>query len=268
MQLTELKTFLAIIETGSLVRASEHLNVTQSTVTARLKTLEETLGQRLINRTKSGATPTEAGIRLRRYAQTIDELWAQARQETALPKNVSFVCNFGCEVDLWDDLGRDVFGKLNAAHSNSALTVWTGSNDDMRNWLKKGLCDVVVSYDTPLGPQNIALADDALILVSNTPDAPIQGNPNYIFVEAGSDFGRNHATYFSESANAKISFNAPTIALDHLLNYGGAAYLPMRLVDTHLKAGRLYHLNAAPTYQRKTYLSARAGFAFDPKSFT
>jgi DNA-binding transcriptional LysR family regulator len=36
MNLTSLQTFLAILETGSLVRAADKLNVTQSTVTARL----------------------------------------------------------------------------------------------------------------------------------------------------------------------------------------------------------------------------------------
>ena len=44
MNLQSLATFLAIIETGSLVRAAERLNVTQSTVTARLKALEDHLG--------------------------------------------------------------------------------------------------------------------------------------------------------------------------------------------------------------------------------
>ena len=48
MTLSELRTFLAIVETGSLVRASRVLNVTQSTVTARLKSLEAELGQTLI----------------------------------------------------------------------------------------------------------------------------------------------------------------------------------------------------------------------------
>ena len=53
MNITSLKTFLAIVETGSLVRASEKLHVTQSTVTARLKTLEDELGQILLTRQKS-----------------------------------------------------------------------------------------------------------------------------------------------------------------------------------------------------------------------
>ena len=36
MNLYEIRTFLAIVETGQLNRAAEQLNVTQSTVTARL----------------------------------------------------------------------------------------------------------------------------------------------------------------------------------------------------------------------------------------
>ena len=71
MNLSELRTFLTIVETGSLVRASHILNVTQSTVTARLKSLEDEIGQTLIIRNKSGATMTAAGVRLHRYADTI-----------------------------------------------------------------------------------------------------------------------------------------------------------------------------------------------------
>ena len=53
MNLSNLQTFLEIVETGSLIRASENLNVTQSTITARLKTLEQELGQTLFLRRKS-----------------------------------------------------------------------------------------------------------------------------------------------------------------------------------------------------------------------
>ena len=59
MHLAALQTFLAIVETGSLVRASQRLNVTQSTVTARLKGLEAELGQTLLYRQKSGAQIAE-----------------------------------------------------------------------------------------------------------------------------------------------------------------------------------------------------------------
>ena len=108
MQLNELRTFLAIIETGSLIKASEQLNVTQSTVTARLKSLEGEIGQTLINRQKSGVSLTAAGVRFQRYASTITNLWRQARQETSLPDALSTVCNIGCHPDLWPALGNAV----------------------------------------------------------------------------------------------------------------------------------------------------------------
>ena len=75
MNITALQTFLAIVDTGSLVRASQVLHVTQSTVTARLKTLEDELGQQLLNRQKSGTTLTPAGTRLLRYARIMTGLW-------------------------------------------------------------------------------------------------------------------------------------------------------------------------------------------------
>ena len=54
MNLVALQTFLAIVRTGSLVRASAAMNVTQSTVTSRLQTLEAELGQTLVLRQKMG----------------------------------------------------------------------------------------------------------------------------------------------------------------------------------------------------------------------
>ena len=47
MNITVLQTFLTILDAGSLIRASAQLNVTQSTVTARLQSLERELGQTL-----------------------------------------------------------------------------------------------------------------------------------------------------------------------------------------------------------------------------
>ncbi len=55
MNLDELRTFLEVVETGSLVTAARRLHVTPSTVTARINGLEEEIGQKLLHRNKSGA---------------------------------------------------------------------------------------------------------------------------------------------------------------------------------------------------------------------
>ena len=79
------RTFLEIVSTGSFIRASERLNVAQTTVSARIRLLEQQLGRPLFVRNKSGATLTPAGERFLRYAPTFVQLWQRARHQVALP---------------------------------------------------------------------------------------------------------------------------------------------------------------------------------------
>ena len=109
MNIVSLHTFIAIVETGSLVRASEKMNVTQSTVTARLKILEQDLGQVLLNRHKSGTTLTPAGSKLLRYARVMTGLWRQAQNEAGLPDGMDSLFSFGCHSDLWSGAGKRIF---------------------------------------------------------------------------------------------------------------------------------------------------------------
>ncbi|HBA55279.1 MAG TPA: LysR family transcriptional regulator [Syntrophorhabdus aromaticivorans] len=69
-------TFLAIIENGSLSRAAEQLKITQSTVSLRLKNLEEELGCTLIDRRRGERTIelTPAGKIYLRFAEQIRDI--------------------------------------------------------------------------------------------------------------------------------------------------------------------------------------------------
>jgi len=263
MNLPALRTFLAIVETGSLVRASVQLGVTQSTVTARLKSLEEELGQTLIIRQKSGATLTAAGARLRRYAETIAGLWQQARQETALPDGASGLCNIACHPDLWPELGQRLFAAIRAAEPDLALSVWHGGQGDLADWQARGLTDISLTY-WPLsqGGQTIRpLITDRLILVSTRPDSPVTFDPAYVFVEAGDDFGRQHAAAYADAGTARLNFGTAALGLDHLLAEGGAAYLPARIAAPHLTTGRLFALPNAPEFTRPSVLVLNAAAA-------
>lgn len=256
MNLSNLQTFLAIVETGSLIRASERLNVTQSTVTARLKTLEDHLGQTLFIRQKSGAVLTARGVKLRRYAEVMVELWNQARQETALPAGVEALVNIGCQSDLRTGLGQRLLNAIRALPNNLAVSAWSGSETDLSQWLSSGLVDLAVTYHTATedGFRLHALADDALVLVSTHPDSPMRFDPHYVFVEGGEQFGRDHAAFYADADTARLSFGSANWALDHILAAGGSAYLPHRMITDHLHAKRLHLIPDAPKFTRKTYL--------------
>lgn len=257
MNLNELRTFLTIVETGSLVRASEVLNVTQSTVTARLKSLEEEIGQALLIRNKSGAILTAAGLRLHRYADTISDLWRQARQETALPDGTSGVCNLACEYELWSNLGERFFHALQTDHPQIAVSVWLGSQAEVAGWLNEGKCDLAFTYRSAISQRQsqITLKADQLVLVSTLKDSPIKFDPSYVFVEAGDAFGRDHAVSYADAGTARISFGNATLGLDHLLRSGGSAYLPLRIVQDDVAKGTLHRLPKAPTFSRSIFLN-------------
>ena len=71
MNIATIETFLAVHRLGNLNRAAEELNVTQSAVTARLDALEASLGARLLNRSRKGATLTKAGYSFLEQADII-----------------------------------------------------------------------------------------------------------------------------------------------------------------------------------------------------
>lgn len=256
MNLTALRTFLMIIETGSLIRASERLHVTQSTVTARLKSLEDELGQELINRQKSGATLTAAGQRLERYASTISDLWRQARQETALPDAMQTTCNMACHPDLWAGLGQALFDHIRQTQPQVALSVWQGGERDLTAWVTAGLADVVLTY-WPTAKQGQTVQDltsDTLILCATTAQDAGRSDPGYVFVEAGDTFGRDHAVAYADVAAARISFGTAELGLAHILTEGGAAYLPRRLAAPYLEQKRLFWRDTAPVFTRQSYV--------------
>jgi DNA-binding transcriptional LysR family regulator len=66
----ELRCFHAVLEAGGFSRAAERLDLSQSAVSQAIANLEHRLGTSLLRRS-TPPQPTEAGIRLLRYAETV-----------------------------------------------------------------------------------------------------------------------------------------------------------------------------------------------------
>ncbi|WP_420860069.1 LysR family transcriptional regulator [Marivivens marinus] len=256
VNITSLQTFLAIVETGSLVRASHKMNVTQSTVTARLKGLEEEIGQTLLIRQKSGVTLTPAGTKMLRHARIMTGLWRQAKYETALPEGLESVCTFGCDRELWHGPGRAFFYGITADRPEVALSVQQGSSRDLEDWISTGIVDVILTYEAVArGNQTIHdLPPEELVLYSWRDAAPVIGDPGYIFVDHGADFRRQHAEAYHDAGLARLNFDSSWWALQFILDNRGSAYLPRALAETFVQQGRIFEVAGAPLFSRKKCL--------------
>lgn len=78
MAIESLRTFLTVVRTCHFGKATEELCVTQSTVSARIRQLEQTLGVALFTRQRNNIQLTQEGI---------VQVWIWMRQETGLRGN-------------------------------------------------------------------------------------------------------------------------------------------------------------------------------------
>ena len=256
MNQSALKTFIAIIETGSLVKASERLNVTQSSVTMRLKALEDEVGQKLIVRQKSGVSLTAAGTKLLSYARIIDGLWGQALRATSLSQGLSQIYNIGCAPLLWDLGGRAFFNEMRQFEAGFALSVHQSDELVLLQGLNEGTIDMALICEPVVrkGQKAVRLDDEELVLYSDREQTPLRFDESYVFVDYGPDYRRQHDEYYYDAGAANISFNTAQMALSYLLEFGGSAYLPRSLVNAQDIKKRLFIMEQAPIYRLQKHL--------------
>src|ERR1043165_820353 len=81
MDTRQLAAFCAVVERRSFSQAADQLGVTQPAVSLQIRSLEQRLGQRLLDRSGRRVEPTEAGLRLYRGAQRMLALEQQVLAE-------------------------------------------------------------------------------------------------------------------------------------------------------------------------------------------
>jgi LysR family transcriptional regulator, transcriptional activator of the cysJI operon len=83
MDTRQLAAFCTVVELKSFSQAAERLGVTQPAVSLQIRSLEERLGQQLLDRSGRRVEPTEAGQRLYRGAQRLLALEQQIVEDVA-----------------------------------------------------------------------------------------------------------------------------------------------------------------------------------------
>lgn len=91
MDIDDLRILSAVAKHGSMNRAAAELHMVQSSVTARVRLLEEQLGVQLFIRHSRGVQLSDAGLRLLSYSERIQALFQEAIsnvKEDGIPKGV------------------------------------------------------------------------------------------------------------------------------------------------------------------------------------
>lgn len=82
-ELDDIRSFVAVVESGGFGRAARHLGLAKSVVSRRISRLEADLGTRLLSRTTRGVAATEAGLEFKARGERILADLVEARESVA-----------------------------------------------------------------------------------------------------------------------------------------------------------------------------------------
>lgn len=250
MDITLIKTFIEVANTGSFVAACDRLFVTQSAVSLRIQRLEDSLGHPLFIRSKAGAVLTPEGKQFEPYALSLIKIWEEARQQIAIPEGYSRAISVGAQYSLWTGLGFRWFDAMQAQMPELSVHAEVGMTDRITRFLVEGVVQAALVYTPQLRPGLIVehALDDELILVASFPDGSVNMKAEFVSVDWGPEFTHALSIALPHLTDSGRSMALGTLAADYIVNRYAAAFLPARSVKRHLDTGKLHIVADAPRF--------------------
>ncbi len=252
MDIELVRTFLAIVSAGSFIRAAERLHVSQTTVSARIRTLEDQLRRRLFVRNKAGASLTPSGEQFLRHAPALVQLWERARHEVAVPDGRRAVLGIGAEHSLWDPLLLRWLLWMRGALPDVALRAHVGLPETVVDRVAGGIIDIGVVYAPRHRPglRIELLMEERLVMVRSTAGA---GRDDYVQVDWGPELGLQYASAGARQRDPALVVDLGPLGLGFVLEAGGTGYFRLGAARPHIEAGRLELVPEAPEFLYPAY---------------
>ncbi|SEJ23006.1 LysR family transcriptional regulator [Pseudooceanicola nitratireducens] len=150
LDMTALRSFVAVADHGGVTRAAGVLNFTQSAVSMQLKRLEEMLGLSLLDRTTRKIALTAEGEQLLGYARRIIDL-----NDEAMSRMTSDVFEGEIVIGVPHDIVYPVIPKVlkrfNAEFPRMKVQLISGYTSKLKTDFSKGLVDLILTTETAPG---------------------------------------------------------------------------------------------------------------------
>ncbi len=141
-----MRTFIAIVETGSFTKAAEVVHKTQSAVSMQMKRLEERLGKPIFARDGRASKLTEDGDRLLDYARRIIKLNVEALAAFS-DKELSGRVRLGLPDDYADRYLPEIMARFSRAYPGVELTVLCQPSVDLVELIDGNELDLAIITD-------------------------------------------------------------------------------------------------------------------------
>ncbi len=252
MEIRQLKTFQTVATLMSFHGAAKELGYAQSTVSAQIQNLEQSLGVKLFKRVGKRISLTEAGTKLLRYAAKMLALEGEARAELAKEGRALGTLNIQMPESLCMVYLPELLARFQEQFPEVRLTFSTCTAHGLQEDLQKGVADIafllVDSFSAEglevehLGVERVVLvAGQGHVLAGKlTVPTAILGNETLLLVSSDCYAGNGLEALLEKINPASVVELSSLGALLGCVSAGsGVALLPLALAQREQKAGRL-----------------------------
>ncbi len=149
MELRQLRSFVKVVELGSISRAALELNLVQSALSQQITRLEGELSTRLLQRTPQGVTPTEAGVAFFREAQ-LTLRHAEQAVRSAQQARLTGTVSVGLAPTTAAVLGLPFMQAMRERYPDVRLHMVESLSGHLSAMLNARQLDLAVLFDSPI----------------------------------------------------------------------------------------------------------------------
>ncbi len=158
IDITLIRTFVAVVEANGMTRASRIQNMTQAAVSHQIKRLEELLDLELFDRSHKQITLTSAGERLFSYAKRMlalnDEVWAKMTAPSFEGQ-----INLGVPHDIIQVFMPSILRSFSQAWPKINVTLYSNTTQTLLEMLDSGEVDITLTTEATRGT-DMLMADN------------------------------------------------------------------------------------------------------------
>lgn len=161
LDLTALRSFVTVADSGGVTRAAGLLHLTQSAVSMQLKRLEEALDAQLLDRSGRGVALTAEGDQLLGYARRMLELNDEAVSRLTA-QDYEGEITLGVPHDVVYPFIPQVLQRFNAAYPRMRVNLLSSWTRKLTEMYARGDCDIILTTEETVGAGGETLTERRL----------------------------------------------------------------------------------------------------------
>jgi len=183
--LVDLGLFRHVVEAGSITRGAERAHLALAAASTRIRAIEDGLGAKLLIRSRTGVTPTQAGRTFLAHARTILAQSERMREDLG-----AFAGGLAGEIRILSNTNAlteflpDVLGQFLAGHPSISVSLEERLSDEIVGLVAEGVADIGIVAGTvdTAGLETYPFRSDRFVVAVGS-EHPLAGRASVPFAE-------------------------------------------------------------------------------------